>query len=217
MAKSNITKEEARAVIDRVAEELKLLVNKASGFLKIEGPTNKHRIYVMESKKLGRIDTTLDLPKDDPAYVALSGPNGAIRCHIAPDLAHLERCLRMLGDASLDKQVSNKPRPFGVQAQPKTPARTPRPTAPVVDVAAVIQKSAVKVDGLTLEERLEYIRKSSQRAKVRLLVEERGLPEELAERVVKGEIELDEALQNIAGAEATTVNEVLAESGVEVS
>ena len=166
MAKSDITLEQARAVIDRVSQELGLLNKDTSGFIKVEGPTNKHRVYVQMSRMLNRIDFTVDLPTDDPMYKQMANPNGSIRCHVVPTLENLERALRMLGDASLAVQVPNKPRPF---APTKTPVRRPKPVSMPVPEAALIP--VIDGERLALAARLERIKERVRAAKIARILE----------------------------------------------
>lgn len=215
MAKSNITKESARAVIDRVAQELGLLLTPKGQFLKIEGPTNKQRIYVQQSKMLGRIDTTLDV-LGQPGTIQLSTPNGSIRCHIEPTLEYLESFLRMLGDSSVEKQVINKPRPFGATKQP---TRTPRPTATPIRMDEIVVEHEPKeyiAEGGTLEQRLQAIKDGVRRAKVRALVENKGISEEEANDILDGKIQEDAATDQAVASGKAEVTELLKETGVEV-
>lgn len=166
MAKSDITLEQARAVIDRVSAELGLLSKDTSGFIKVEGPTNKHRVYVQMSRTLNRIDFTVDLPPDDPMYKQMSNPNGSIRCHIVPTLEFLERALRMLGDSGLATQVPNKPRPF---APTKAPVHRPKPVAAPVPEAALIP--VIDGERLSLEARLKRIKDRAREARINRIME----------------------------------------------
>lgn len=201
-------------MIDRVAQELGLILSKKGPYLKVEGPSNKHRIYVMESKFLGRIDTTLDV-LGQPGTTQLNQPNGSIRCHIEPNLEHLETFLRMLGDSSLGKQVPNKHRPFGAVKQP---SRTPRPTAQPVQVEDV-QPVEYIAEGGTLAERIEMIKAGVRRAKIRLLVEEKGMTREEAEAHLDRRVEDgDRAAEELAQArQEAEVKDIIRETGVEVS
>ncbi len=214
MSKSDITIEQAQVVIDRVAQELGLLQTQNSGFLKIEGPTNKHRLYVQKARNLGRIDLTIDLPQDDPAYVQLKGPCGSIKCHVLPTLEQLERCLRMLGDGSLGKQVPNKPRPFAASKQPPR-----RPKA----VAAPIPESAltpIPEDGV-LKDRLAKIAVAAKRARAMRIVEnpdvygKYSFDEALA--IIEGGVDLAELRAQVEAEKRAELGEVLAETGIEVA
>lgn len=214
MAKTDITIEQAQAVIDRVAQELGLLVAPTAGFIKIQGPTNKQRIYVQKARHLGRIDCTIDLPTDDPAYKQLSAPNGSVRCHVVPDLEQLERVLRMLGDSNLPTQVPNKPRPF---AATKQPPRKPKA------VAAPVPEEALDPvpEGDPLKDRIAVIRSRAREARINMILENADKYGEMshdeAAALVDGKVdlrELEEQRRNQGNAELV---ETLAETGIEVS
>lgn len=208
MAKSDVTQEQARAVIDRVAQELGLLVAETSGFIKVQGPTNKHRVYVQRSRTLNRIDTTLPLPTDDPAYKGLAAPNGSISCHVQPDLEQLERALRMLADSSVGTQVPNKPRPFAAVKAPA--ARRPKPVAePMLETAL-----EPVPEGGSLKDRLRAIRDSARAAKVRRYVEN-GMSEDEAEAVVAGKVTAADVGETIRNATEAELSQVAVESGIE--
>lgn len=209
MAKSDVTQEQARAVIDRVAQELGLLVADTSGFIKVQGPSNKHRIYVQKSRTLNRIDTTLVLPTDDPAYKALSAPNGSISSHVTPDLEQLERVLRMLGDSSLTTQVANKPRPFAATKAPA--ARKPKPTdEPVSEV-----KLEPVPEGGSLKDRLEAIRDGARQARIRRYMENHDLSQDEAELVADKKATLDEVLEQRSAVDRAEAVAVAAEAGID--
>lgn len=210
MTKSDVTHEQARALIDRVSQELGLLVNETSTFVKVEGPTNKHRVYVQRSRALNRIDTTLPLQPDDPAYKQLSAPNGSVVCHVHPSLENLERVLRLLVDASFSTQVPNKPRPF---APSKAPASR-RPRA----VAESLPESVVESvpEGGSLRDRLDAIRDTARAAKIRRYVENHGLTEDDAGDVVDGKVSLSSFLDAVDNAVNSEALEVMREAGLEV-
>ncbi len=210
MAKSDTTQEQARAVIDRVAQEIGLLVSNTSGFVKILSPSNKHRIYVQLSRTLNRIDTTLPIPTDDPAHKPLSAPNGSVTCHITPDLEQLERALRMMIDPALSTQVPNKPRPFAASKAPA--ARKPKPLSEPMSETALEPVP----EGGSLKDRLAAIRDSSRRAKVRKFVENHGLTEDEAEAVVSGKVTLESFTESVDNAVSAEALEVLYEAGIEV-
>jgi hypothetical protein len=210
MSKSDITLEQARAVIDRVAQELGLLVKDTTGFIKIQGPANKHRVYVQRSIKMNRIDTTLAIPTDDPAYKPLTAPNGSVSCHVVPDLEQLERALRMLADDSIGTQVPNKPRPFA--ATKATPARKPKPVSDPVDLSSVDEP---KLDGVSLKDRLKAIRDSNRRARVRRYTDD-GMTEDEAEAVVSGKMTADEVRDARVISTHAELNEIATESGIEI-
>jgi hypothetical protein len=213
MAKSDVTQEQARAVIDRVAQEVGLLVAETSGFVKVQGPTNKHRIYVQRSRTLNRIDTTLPIPADDLAYKGLAAPNGSISCHVQPDLEQLERALRMLADPAFSTQVPNKPRPFAATKAPA--ARRPKPVEEPMaesDLEPASDMPSVK----DLKDRIAKIRASAKAAKVRRYVENNGLSEADAESVVDGVVTLESLIESVDNAASAEALDVLAESGIEV-
>jgi hypothetical protein len=210
MAKSDVTQEQARAVIDRVSQELGLLVADTTGFIKVQGPTNKHRIYVQKSRTLNRIDTTVVLPTDDPAYRALQAPNGSIISHVTPDLEQLERVLRMLGDASLGTQTPNKPRPFAATKAPA--ARKPKPTVePVSEV-----KLEPVPEGGSLKDRLAAIRESARNARVRRYMENNDLSQDEAEQVADKKASLDEVLAQRSAESQVELHELVAETGIQL-
>lgn len=213
MTKTDITLEQAQLVIDKVKDELGLLVAHTGNFIKVQGPSNRHRIYVQKSRSLNRIDFTIELPPDDPAYRQLTSPNGSIRCHIAPDLVQLERCLRMLGDASLGTQVPNKPRPF---AATKQPARKPKA------VATPIPEEAIEPvpEGGSMKDRIAAIGSQARRAKARMIVDN---PEDYgvytfdeALDFVERKVDLSELKANFRAQQQTDLSDVLAETGIEV-
>lgn len=214
MAKSDITLEQAQAVIDRVAQELGLLVSPTSAFIKVQGPTNKHRIYVQKSRHLNRIDFTVDLPTDDPAYVQLTAPNGSVRCHIKPDLEQLERCLRMLGDGTIGTQVPNKPRPF---AATKQPARKPKAVATPVPEEALVPVP----EGGPLKDRIAAIKSRAREARINMILENADRYGEMsyndAAQLVDDKVDLRELEEQHRNQSASELAETLAETGVEVS
>ena len=221
MAKSDIRIEQAHAVIERVAQELGLLVGDTSFGKKIQGPSNKHRIYVQKGQCLGRIDTTLPLEQDDPAYVQLNAPNGSIRCHVRPDLEQLERCLRMLAESSLETQVPNKPRPFAASKAPG--ARRPKAMATPVPAEA-LKEVAVDRDRAGLEGRIAAIKAASRSARIRMVLENPEkygvLSESEAEALVDGRfganVEIADVAEAARNASLAETNDILEEAGIEV-
>jgi hypothetical protein len=217
MAKSDITIEVAQGLIDKVAQELGLLVTPTTGFIKVQGPTNKHRIYVQRARTLGRIDTTLPNTNADGTPVqgtrGLNAPNGSVTCHIEPTLEWLEFHLRRLGDGSLGTQVPNKPRPF---AATKQPARKPKA------VAAPIPTEAVEPipEGGSLKDRLKVIHSRVREAKINMILEnpeKYGLvTRDEAAAIVDKKVEPSEFKEVSDNAERAELNEVLAETGIEV-
>lgn len=214
MAKSDITLEQARAVVDRVAKELGLLSVDTTGFIKIQGPGNKQRMYIQRSRTLGRIDFTVDLDPADPAYKQMTSPNGSIKCHVVPDLEQLERCLRMLADTSLPTQVPNKPRPFAATKAPGP--RRPKAVSDPIPEAAL----APIPEGGTLESRLEVLKSRARKAKIERLMENDAtgkLTREEASDIVDGKVTKDDVDEAAANGAAAELAETLAETGIEVS
>ncbi len=217
MAKSDIRIEEAHAVIDRVSQELGLLVSDTSFGKKVQGPSNKHRMYVQKGAFLGRIDFTVALDQGDPAYIKLEAPNGAIRCRVSPSLEHLERCLRMLGDTGLDVQVSNKPRPFSATHRPKAIA-IPVPIESLPEVP-------VDSDRARLEDRIEAIKAQARSARIRMVLENQAkyglLSEDEAAALVDGRLGSDADVGDVIdasrNADLAEVSNALSEAGIEVS
>lgn len=212
MSKTDVTLEQARVVIDRVAQAKGLLVNETSGFVKVQGPGNKHRVYVQRSKTLNRIDTTLQIPVDDPAYRPLTALNGSIHCHVTPDLEQLERVLDMLADPAQSTQVPNKPRPF---AATKAPApRKPKPTAEPVEETKLVAVPA----GGSLEERLAVIKERARQARVGKILQNPDkygeMTQEEAEALVDSKVSLEEYAQNRKQKLSAETAEIIAEAGL---
>jgi hypothetical protein len=212
MSKNDVTLEQARVVIDRVAQAKGLLVNETSGFVKVQSPTSKHRIYVQRSKTLNRIDTTLPIPADDPAHKALAAPNGSISCHVQPDLDQLERALEMLCDPAFGTQVPNKPRPFAATKAP--PARKPKPTEEPVEEVRLVAIPA----GGSLEERLARIKERARSARVDRIMQNPekygAMAQEEAEALVDSKVSLEDfALGRKQELQAETAD-IVAEAGL---
>jgi hypothetical protein len=214
MAKSDITQEQARGLVDRIAQELGLLVAEKSGFVKVEGPTNKHRVYVQRSKTLGRIDTTLPLSVDDEMYEGLKGPLGSITCHIKPTLEYLERALRMLGDGAMSTQVINRPRPFAANKGPNR--RTPKAIAPPVNFEKPVEPEEYIAEGGTLEARLKDIRARAREARLKRIMEERNVDREEALLILDRKVEEADVIAYQKSAEEAETNEFIRESGIEI-
>lgn len=213
MARTNITKEEARTLIDRMVEKHGLLVKgQDAGYLILTGPTNKHRVCIQNTKFLGRIDTTLPV-KGQEGTEDLKAHNGAITCHIVPDLKWLEHYLDMLGDGGVSKQVTNHPRPFAVQKSSAGPKRTPRAVAAPLeeDVGAPSEYIA---EGGTLKDRLAEIAARGKRARIRMYVEEKGMTQEEAEAVVYGRIDESDVEEARSNAHSSELNELSREAGL---
>jgi len=219
MAKSEIRIEQAHAVIEKVAQEIGLLVSDTSFGKKVQGSGNKHRMYVQKGLFLGRIDFTIALEPDDPAYVQLGAPNGSVRCHVRPDLEQLERCLRMLGDSTIATQVPNKPRPFAATKAP--PTRKPKATAMPVPAEA-IQEIEVDPERANLEDRIAAIKTSARRARIQMILENPekygNLTEEEAAALVdgRGRDLADDLIEAARNAAITETAAALTEAGIEV-
>lgn len=223
MAKSNIEMTQALAVLDRVAQELGLVVSDTSFGKKVEGPGNKHRMYIQKGRFLGRVDTTVDLGPDDAAYVQLAAPNGSVKCHVKPDLEQLERCLRMLGDASLGTQVPNKPRPFAATKAPSP--RRPKAVATPVPAEA-LKEVAIDPAKKLLADRVALIHARARAARVRMILENPEkygeLSEAEAEALVdgRGTQSADDALDVVEAVRNSSIavtTEVIDEAGLEVT
>lgn len=210
--KSNISIEHALAVIDKVTQELGLLRSDTSACYKIQGPTNKHRMYVFKSKTLGKIDTTLPV-QGQPGTYGLSAPNGAIACHVDADLVHLETYLRMLGDAELGKQESNKPRPFAATRGPK--ARSIGPVVAPIPEREVVEPTEYIAQGGTLDERLASIKGRARAARIRRYVDEHGLSEEEAREVAEGNLALEDVIGSRNRSSSIEAESVAEEAGIE--
>lgn len=218
MAKSDITFESAKAVIDRVVQELGLLTDTKSNFLKVQGPTNKHRIYIQKSRNLGRIDFTIDLPQDDPAWKQLGSPNGSVKCHIIPDLVQLERCLRMLGDSALGVQVPNKPRPF---AASKQQTRRPKAVATPVPTEALIPVEEETGPKREFKDRVAAIRTRARASRINMILENPDkygdMSEAEAAQLVDDKVDLTELASEYRARASTELSDTLAEAGIEVT
>lgn len=221
MAKSDVRIEQAHAVVDRVAQELGLLVAETSFGRKVQGPTNRHRMYIQKGQFLGRIDFTVPLEPDDPAYVQLGAPNGSIKCHVRPDLEQLERCLRMLADSALDVQVPTKARPFAATKAP--PARKPKAVAAPVPAEA-LKEVPVDPGQTALRSRIAQIKAQARRARIQMVLEnpERygRLSEAEAEALVDGRygdnVQAEDVADAARNAEQAATSEALDEAGIEV-
>lgn len=214
--KSDIAMTQAIEVLDRVAQEIGLLVSDTSFGKKVQGPSTRHRLYVQRGLRLGRIDTTVPLAQDDPAYVQLSTPIGSIACHVRPDLVQLERVLRMLGDPAIGVQIPNRPRPFAATKAPGP--RRPKAVAEPVPAEAL---ESIPIDPARqgLEERIAVIRDRARAARVRMVLENPEkygvLSEAEAEELVDGRSREDDAPPSNGPDPA--VLEALAEAGIEVT
>jgi hypothetical protein len=214
MAKSDITREQARAVIDNVAKEIGLIVVDTSGFVKIQSPNTKHRMYVQRSAALGRIDTTT--PAFEPNGVAvpgtkqLSAPNGSVTCNVEPTLEHLEYHLRRLCDASLGVQVPNKPRPFAASKQ-----QTRKPKAlemPEEDEPVVVP------EGGHLKDRLARLAERSRIAKINRHIENDPtgmLTFAEAEAIVDGRVDAEDMEHRASAADRDILAAI--EAGIEIN
>lgn len=222
MAKSDIRIDQAYAVVDRVAQELGLLVSDTSFGKKIKGPNNKQRLYVQKGLYLGRIDTTLELTPDDPAYVQLQNPNGSIHCHVRPTLEQLERCLRMLADPSISTQTVNRVRPGAVSKAPT--AHRPKPVAAPIPEEA-LKEISVDPARAALADRIAAIARSARAARIRMVLENSekygNLTEAEAEALVDGRfgqgVQASDVADAVRNSVITEANDVLEEAGIEVS
>lgn len=214
MSKTDVTQEQARALIDRVAQELGLLVADTSGFIKVQGPTSKHRIYVQRSRTLNRVDTTLPIPADDPAYKGLSSPNGSIACHVQPDLEQLERALRMLADPAFGTQTPNKPRPFAASKAPA--ARKPKPVAEPVEEARIVPVP----EGGDLKTRLAKIKEGARRGRIQRILDNPekygAMSEAEAEELIDSKVSLEEYAANRKAQATVELLDLQAETGIQL-
>lgn len=223
MAKSDIRIEQAHTLIERLAQELGLLVSDTSFGKKVQGPGNRHRMYVQKGVFLGRIDTTVPIPNDDPAYVGLTSHIGNIHCHVTPNLEQLERVLRMLADSSLEKQVVSRPRPFAPTKAPRS--RQPKPVVEPVPAAELEEPITGERDPreVMLAERVAAIRQQARAARIRMVLENPEkygrLSEEEAAALVdgRGRVETDDLVEAARNTVSAETREVLEETGIEVA
>lgn len=214
MAKSEIARSEFESIIDNISKELGLIKSETSSCYKIQGPQNKHRIYVFKSKFLGRIDATLPLSADDPAFKEPVSDLGSITCRIIPTREQLERALKMLANNEIESQVINKPKPFAASKAPA--ARRPKQTDSAVEINDSVPEP-VGDDGLTLGERLKSISDRTRIARINRIIEEHGVQYADAEAVVDKRISLDEILSAVHSQNASEVSDFVAETGIDVN
>ena len=213
MAKNEMTKDEVDKLIDKLVKELGLLKSETSSATKLQGPVNKHRMYVFKSKFLGRIDFTVALPVDDPSFLDTVADNGSISCHVKPDKESLERTIRMLADDKLGVQIPNKPRPFAATRQP--PPRKPKEVELPVDVRDT-PSIPVGDDGRTIAQRLAEISERVRIKKIDRLMEEHGFSRDDAMAVVDKKVDLSDMMETRRSSSTSELNQLLSESGIEV-
>lgn len=214
MANKEVTIEEARILITRVAEETGLIVSDNKGFIKVISPGTGHKVYVSKTGTLGRIDCSLDLPAEEEGKevlrLPLKAPNGAIKCHVKPTLEALEQAMRLMANPDTEKREVNRPRPFAANQ-----VHRPRPLAQPVPEMAL--EPIATVDGETLGDRLQRLKERGRLARVnrRLENDTTGmLTREIAEAVEDGRV-AEEDLEHVPDRAARDVAEAIG-SGVEV-
>lgn len=183
MSKSTIPMGEVENLVNRIAPELGVQVLEKAGYIQVKA-ANGHRVNIQKSKTLGHIDTTLDVLGQEGTLPLKNGPgsNGSIIARIEPTLELLERFVRMLPDAGPAKKASG-PRPFAVRQ-----AVAPRKPTPVVEPTAA-KEGPYAGKPAELASRLETIAERARLAKKRRLMEEQGIPEDIALAIVRGEID----------------------------
>ncbi len=218
-SKSDISSEQVRIVVDRIAAEVGLIVSSTSGFTKIQSPGNKHRMYIQKCAGFGRIDSTL--PQHDgtgatfPGTRPLNAPNGSITHHVESTFEHLEFHMRRLADSTISTQVPNKPKPFAATKQPARKLHAV--AAPVPELEA---EPVVVPEGGTLKDRLASIAARSRLARVNRLMENDqtgSLTLEEAEAVVDGKTTMSIVTEAKSNASSAELGELVAESGIEVA
>jgi hypothetical protein len=212
MANKEVTIEEGRLLIARVAEETGLIVSDNKGFIKVTSPGTGHKIYVQKTGTLGRIDCSLDLPTEEVGKevlrLPLKAPNGAIKCHVVPTLEALEQVMRLMAAPDTEKREVNRPRPFAANRNPR-PVTQPMPEMALEPVATV--------DGESLGDRLQRLKERGRLARVnrRLENDHTGLlTRELAEALEDGRISEDD-LAHVPDQASREVQAAI-EAGVEV-
>lgn len=216
---------EAMDLVSRIAQELGLLAdgeNAVKAFYKIEGATTKQKIYIQRSKRLGRIDSTLERTLPDgteaPGVIPLSAHNGKIRYHVQPTLRMLELHLRRLADPAEGSQDTKRARPF-MPAPPRKP-EVPKARSMPIDVPSVPdvirdEKSA----RIPLKDRLDAIAERARLARIRRVLENPqihgNLTREEAADLVDGKVTQDELDQRYQQGEIHAVQELAVHSGIE--
>lgn len=185
MSKSSIAMGEVENLVRKLGQELGIQVLEKAGYLQVKA-ANGHRVNIQRSKTLGHVDTSLDVLGQEGTLPLKNGPgsNGAIIARIEPTLELVERFIRLLPTSEEAKKASG-PRPFSVRQAP-----APRRPTPVGE-----PHEAIAVDGpyagfpAELAARLDVIAERSRKAKQRRLMEEQGVPEDIALAVVMGKID----------------------------
>jgi hypothetical protein len=223
--KTTIPLIEARNLINRLVTELGLLTRDTSTFIKVHSAANEHDVYVQMTVNLGRIDTSLPIPVDDPLYIQVKSPNGGIVCHVTPSMENLEKVLRMLADPETPKKKSNKNRPFAATKKPEV--RKLSQVAAPVDINASADGTSVD-DGPfheptpadKLQERLIDIRDRARKARITRFLEndDTGLmTREQAEAIVDGKVDADDIIAGLQDRLNVQTASELAGTGVEFS
>lgn len=221
----DILTEDAMLLVNRLAPELGLLVTDTAGFHKVVSSSTKHYIYIQKSRKLGVINTSLPLPKDEPGTKPLTKDNGSVTCHIVPELEHLERFLRMLSAPETPPFKAVKNRPFAV-TKPPAP-RQPKPVAAPVPLSAIpaaapggFEPDPEDPRPAHLQARILLIKQQSRAARVRRWMEE-GFDQRTAEMIAGGLLEPDDAREHLkaqrnAEGRSDTLEGVALEAGIEI-
>ena len=217
--------EDAMKLVNGLAQELGLLVTDTAGFHKLVSSATKHYIYIQKSRKLGVINCSLDVPKDEPGTKPLTKDNGSVRFQIVPELEHLERFLRLLSDPATPPFKAAKNRPFAVTKPPAL--RQPRPVAAPVPLSAI---PAAAPGGFEadpedprperLQARIHLIKQQSRAARVRRWMEE-GFDQRTAEMIAGGLLEPDDAREHLRAQRAAegrsdSAEGVALEAGIEL-
>jgi len=210
------TVEEARTVIDRLAEELGLAHTDNKGWIKIVCPGTGHKVYVQKTKDLRQIHCSLDLEAEEVGHETFrlppKGQGGAVKCHIVPTLSNLERALRMIADPSVGQREVNRPRPF---APTRQAVHRPKPvTQPIPEDAL---EAVPEVEGQTLGDRLAELKRRGRLARARKRVETDltgRMTMDLALAIEEGRVNEEDVL-HVPDLAAREVQEAL-ESGVEI-
>lgn len=223
--KTTIPLIEARNLVNKLCAELGLLTRDTSSNIKVHSPLNDHNVYVQMTVTMGRIDTSLEIPVDDPLYIGLETPNGGISCHVTPNLENLEKVLRMLADPETPKKKSNKNRPFAATKKPEV--RKLSTVAAPVDVSETADGTSM-VDSPSheptpadqLQQRLADIKDRARKARINRFLDndETGLmTREQAEAIVDGRVDADDIIAGLRGQLGVQTASELADTGVEFS
>lgn len=189
MSKTTIPMAEVENLVRRIAPDLAVQVLEKAGYLQLKA-ANGHRINIQRSKTLGYIDTTLDVLGQPGTLPLKNGPGsqGAIMARIEPTLENIETFMKALPAAEAAKKASG-PRPFSTR-QPA--ARKPTPVA--TPMTTKQEEGPYTGKPPELVARLELIAERARKAKKRKLMEEQGIPEDVALAVVMGEIDESEVV-----------------------